>query len=364
MRTDTFQDSDDPNATRPDGEKFDAERVRKEFPILSRSVNGKPLVYLDSAATSQKPRAMIERLVQLYGHEYARPEEGHALSNEATEAFEGTRKKVATLINAGEPSEIIFTRGATEGLNLVALMMVRSGLGPGDEVVISLQEHHSNLLPWLISCRDTGATLRVAPITASSDIDLDALAKMLSDRVRIVAITHVSNVTGGINPVQQITALAKAQGALVLIDGAQAVAHLPIDVQAIGCDFYTGSGHKMGGPSSVGFLWGRKSVLDAMPLADSGSNMAEAVTLETVEPKPIPNKYEAGEPAFGEVEAWSPAIDYWTGLGMEAIAAYEKSLTEYARGKLNAIEDVRILGDRAERISIVTFTVYSSRNCR
>ncbi|HEY0418555.1 MAG TPA: cysteine desulfurase, partial [Acetobacteraceae bacterium] len=284
-----------------------------------------------------------------------RAEEGHALSRKATAAFEGARAKLARLINAAEPREIIFCRGATEGLNLVALMNARSGLGPGDEVLITEMEHHSNLAPWVIACRDAGATLKVVPITATADLDLPALEAMLTDRVRILAVTHVSNVTGGVNPVQRITAMAKERGILVLVDGAQAAPHLPVDVQAIGCDFYAGSGHKMGGPSSVGFLWGRAEVLERMPLADSGSNMAASVTFDTVEPKPLPFKYEAGEPAFGEVEAWSPALDYWADLGLEAIAAYERELTEYARARLAEIPGVRVLGDPADRISIVTF---------
>ncbi len=335
--------------------KLNVAAIRAEFPILTRTVRGRPLVYLDNAATSQKPRAMIERIDRVYRHEYARVEEGHTLSSEATKAFEGTRTKVAKLLNAAEPREIIFCRGATEALNLVSRMIQHQGLGPGDEILITQMEHHSNIGPWLMACQETGATLKVVPITPSGDLDLARLEELLSERTKILAVSHVSNVTGAINPVKRITAIAKARGIPVLVDGAQAVPHFPVDVRDIGCDFYAATGHKMGGPSSVGFLYGRADVLDAMPIADSGSTMSEDMTFEKITPKPLPHKYEAGEPPFSEVEAWGPALDYWRKIGLGRIEAYERELTEYARSLLQAIPGVRVLGDPVDRISVLSF---------
>jgi cysteine desulfurase/selenocysteine lyase len=331
--------------------------VRAEFPILARTVRGRPLVYLDNAATSQKPRAMIERIDRIYRHEYARVEEGHTLSSEATKAFEGTRAKVAELLNAAEPREIIFCRGATEALNLVCRMIQHQGLALGDEVLITEMEHHSNIGPWLMACEETGATLKVVPIAPSGDLDLGRLEAMLNERTKILAVSHVSNVTGAINPVKRITAMAHAKGIKVLVDGAQAVPHFPVDVRDIGCEFYAATGHKMGGPSSVGFLYGRADVMETMPLADSGSTMSEDMTFEKITPKPLPHKYEAGEPPFSEVEAWGPALDYWRSIGLARIEAYERELTEYARLLLQSIPGVRVLGDPADRISVVSFVV-------
>ncbi|MFL6213336.1 MAG: aminotransferase class V-fold PLP-dependent enzyme [Blastocatellia bacterium] len=338
-------------------EQFDVARIREDFPILKREVNGKPLVYLDNAATSQKPRAMIERMSELYSREYARVEEGHTLSREATKVFEGTRAKVAKLINAAEPREIIFCRGATEALNLVARSFEQDSLQEGDEVLVTEAEHHSNIVPWLLACRMVGARLRAAPITPNGDLDLPAFERMLNDKVRVVGVTQMSNVTGAIWPVKLITAMAHARGIPVLVDGAQAVPHMPVDVREIGCDFYAGSGHKMGGPSSVGFLYGRAEMLERMPASDGGSTMAESVSFDEIIPKPIPHKYEAGEPAFGEVEAWGAALDYWNEIGLERIAAYEEALTAYAAGLLSDIKNVRVLGSPAERLSIISFVI-------
>ncbi len=332
--------------------------IRRDFPVPARTVHGgKPLVYLDSAATSLTMRAMIDRMVRLYAEEYARPEEGHALSDEATKAFEGVRAQVATLLNAAEPREMIFCRRATEGLNLVARGLQHGCmLHPGDEILVTEAEHFSNIIPWLLVCQQTGATLRAAPISPSAELDMDQFRRMLTDRVKVAA-THVSNVTGTIYPVNQITHLAHERGIPVLIDGAQTVPHLPVDVHAIGCDFYVGSGHKMGGRSSVGFLYGRAERLEQMPIADGGSLMAESVDLRSVTPKPIPHKFEAGEPAFGEVIPWGAAISYWTEIGHDSIGAYEKELTEYARQRISAIDGVRVLGDSANRVSVLSFVV-------
>lgn len=238
---------------------LDAEKIREDFPVLKRQVHGKPLVYLDNAASSQKPRIMIDRIAEIYGHEYARAEEGHALSREATKTFEGTRKRVAKLINAGEAGEVVFCRGATEALNLVAIAFGRDGLEEGDEILLTEIEHHSNIVPWIQAARETGARVRAVPIDDRGDVDLERLEKMLTGRVKVLGVSHVSNVTGGVQPVKQITEMAQAHGIQVLVDGAQAVPHIPVDVRDIGCDFYAGSGHKMGGPSSVGFLWGKMS---------------------------------------------------------------------------------------------------------
>jgi cysteine desulfurase / selenocysteine lyase len=250
---------------------LDVARIREDFPVLARTVRGRPLVYLDNAATSQKPQAMIERISQIYAHDYARAEEGHTLSREATQAFEGTRAKVAKLINAAELREIVFCRGATEALNIVTRIVQHSGIKEGDEILLSQAEHHSNIVPWLLVCRETGARLQVVPMTENGDLDLARFKEMLTERVRMLAITYVSNVTGAIFPVKHMTELAHARGIPVLVDGAQATPHMPVDVRDIGCDYYAGSGHKMGGPSSVGFLYGVASCLEQAPAADGGS---------------------------------------------------------------------------------------------
>jgi cysteine desulfurase/selenocysteine lyase len=248
-------------------------------------------------------------------------------------------------------------RGCTEALNLISRALERSPLRPGDEVLITQAEHASNFIPWQMACEDSGATLKVVPVTASGDLDLAQFERHLGTRTRIVAVSHVSNVTGTVYPVKRLTEWAHARGIPVLVDGAQAVPHMPVDVRDIGCDFYAGSGHKMGGPSSVGFLYGVASRLEALPVADGGSTMAQTLSFEKIHPKPLPHKYEAGEPAFGEVVAWGAALDYWMNLGMERIAAYEKRLTAYATEKLLAIPGVRVLGEGTERIAVLSFTV-------
>ncbi|HEY0444305.1 MAG TPA: aminotransferase class V-fold PLP-dependent enzyme [Candidatus Limnocylindrales bacterium] len=335
----------------------EVERLRGDFPMLSVKMNGKPLVYLDSAATSQKPQAMIDRLEEVYSREYARPEEGYALSKGATKAFEGVRAQIAELINAAEPREIVFCRGATEATNLVARAVEHDHLGEGDVIVVSEAEHHSNIVPWLMACKAKGARLSAVPITPSGDLDLDALEPLLTDRVRLVAVNHVSNVTGAVLPVERVTAIAHERGIPVLVDGAQAVPHLPVDVRAIGCEFYAGSGHKMGGPSSVGFLYGQAAVLESLPVGEGGSMMVAKVTFDDFEPKPPPHKYEAGEPAFGEVTGWGPAIEYWSKIGLDRIAAYERAIAREAADSLREIDRVGVLGDPADRIAVVSFTV-------
>jgi cysteine desulfurase/selenocysteine lyase len=338
-------------------QEIDVMKIRHDFPVLSRSVGGKPLVYLDSAATSQKPQVMIDRLVEVYGEQYSRPEEGHSLSMEATRSFEGVRSKVATLINATDAREIVFCRGATEALNLVSRIVEHSGLNPGDEVLLSELEHHSNIIPWLLLCRQTGIKVKAAPIRSNGDLDLERFEEMLTERVRFVSVTHVSNVTGGVQPVKRIVEMAHQRGIQIMVDGAQALAHLPIDVREIGCDYYAASGHKMGGPSSVGFLYGRLECLENAPVADGGSTMDAEVSFDSFKSKPPPHKYEAGEPAYGEVEGWGPAIDYWLALGLENIAEYERALTAYAARRLSDTPGVRVVGDPVDRISVISFVV-------
>jgi cysteine desulfurase/selenocysteine lyase len=293
----------------------------------------------------------------VYSREHARVEEEHTLSREATRAFERTRAKVAELINAAEPREIVFGRGATEAINVLALAYGRGGLGEGDEVLVTEADHHSNIVPWLLACRQVRATLRAAPVLPSGDLDLARLEAMLTGRVRLLAVTHVSNATGGEMPVQRIAELARARGVPVLVDGAQAVPHLPVDVREIGCDYYVGSAHKMGGPSSVGFLYGRAERLQSLPPGEGGANMAESVSFGEVRPKDLPQKFEAGEPAFGEVEAWGAAIDYWRNIGLDDIADYEAELTREAAERIASLEGIRVLGDPARRIAIVSFVV-------
>jgi cysteine desulfurase/selenocysteine lyase len=341
---------------------IDVASVRRDFPVLERSINGRPLIYLDSAATSQKPRAMIDRLSELYSREYAKVEEGHSLSRAATRLFEQARETLAALLNAAESREILFYRGATEALNHVAHGFARERLHAGDEVLVTAAEHHSNIIPWLLACRQTGAALRGAPVRESGDLDLDAFEQMLTDRVKLVAVTHASNVTGALFPVKRVVELAHTRGIPVLVDGAQAMPHLPVDVRDIDCELYVGSGHKMGGPSSVGCLYGKASFLERLPVGDGGATMAEWASFEDFTVKPLPDMHEAGEPAFGEVAAWGAALDYWCRLGLDRIAAYERELTDQAAERIARIDGVRLLGHPAERISIVSFVVDGMRS--
>jgi cysteine desulfurase/selenocysteine lyase len=335
---------------------LDTAKIRPNFPILARRVHDKPLVYLDSAATGQKPQQMIERLADLYRNHCARPEEGHALSKESTEIFETARGTVASLIHARSAREVVFTRGATGALNLLAISHSRL-LQPGDEILLTVLEHHSNIAPWVLAARQTGARVRAVPVDRRGDIDMARLPDMLGERVKLVAVTHFSHVTGGVQDVAQVVRLAHARGIPVLVDGAQAVPHMPVDVREIGCDYYVGSGHKMGGPMSVGFLWGKAERLEALPMAYAGSTMAKRVDFEEVVPASIPLKFEAGEPSYPEVAAWEPAIHYWQEVGLDRIAAHTADLAAHAAMRLSAIPRVRVLGDPARRVGIVTFIV-------
>ena len=337
---------------------FDVARIREDFPILKQTVNGRPLVYLDNAATSQKPQAVIDALVNYYSAENSNVHRGvHTLSQRATDAYEGAREKARQFINAEHDKEVIFVRGTTEGINLVAQTYGRANVGPGDEIIITAMEHHSNIVPWQILCEEKGARLRVIPINDDGELLLDEYEKLLSPRTKLVAVVHQSNALGTINPVEQIVELAHRQGTPVLLDGAQAVAHVPIDVQRVGCDFYVFSGHKLYGPTGVGVLYGRAELLDAMPPYQGGGEMIRSVTFEKTLYNVIPNKFEAGTQNIAGSIGLGAAIDYVSGLGMDNIAAYENQLLSYGAGRLAEIEPVRLIGTARHKGSILSFVM-------
>ncbi len=333
---------------------FDVLKVRRDFPILQ----DKKLVYLDNAATSQKPRAVIDALQRYYESQNANIHRGvYQLSQTATHQYEQARKKVARFINAYNDTEIIFTRGATEAVNLVAHSYGRAFLKAGDEIVISSLEHHSNIVPWQIVCEMTGAKLRVIPIDDAGELLMDEYAKMLGPKTRLVAVTHLSNALGTINDVAKITELAHAVGAKVLIDGAQWVAHHPTDVRAIGCDFYAFSGHKLYGPTGIGVLWGRRELLEKMPPYQGGGDMIESVTFEKTTYAPLPNKFEAGTPHIAGAVGLGAAIDYISSIGLEAMAQHEAELLAYATDQLSRINGLRIVGTARDKASVVSFVI-------
>ena len=337
---------------------FDVDAVRADFPILDQQVHGKPLVYLDNAASSQKPLAVIEAIAGYYRRDHANVHRGlHALSERATAAYEEARGKVARFINAPAPRQVVFTKGCTEAINLVAHSFGLANLGPGDEVLLTHMEHHSNIVPWQIACEATGATLRVAPVDDRGELRLDEFEAMLSERTKVVAAVHVSNTLGTINPVQRMTELAHAAGAVVLIDGAQAVAHMPIDVQSIGCDFYAFSGHKMFGPTGVGALWGRQELLEAMPPYQGGGEMIESVTFDkTVYAEP-PMRFEAGTPPIAEAIGLGAAVDYLESIDMAAAMAHEQNLLNHGRDALLGVPGLRLVGDAAHKSAVLSFVV-------
>jgi cysteine desulfurase/selenocysteine lyase len=325
--------------------------------MLKQTVNGKPLVYLDNSATSQKPQVMIDRLRDFYTNEYAKTDEIHTLSKKATENFEQAREKIAKFINAPNAREVVFERGATEAISRLANSFARGVLKEGDEILVTAMEHHSNLVPWQIACRESGAKLKVAFINDKDELKLDQFESKLTERTKIVAVTHVSNVLGTINPIKRICEMAYERNIRSVIDGAQAAAHLPVDVQDLGCDFYAVSGHKMGGPSSIGFLYGREVWLESLPPIEGGSVMADTVTFEDFTTKPLPKKVEAGTPAFAEAIAFGEAVNYWSNLGMENIEVYEKELVAYATEKVSAIDRVRIVGKARDKVSVLSFVI-------
>jgi len=337
---------------------FDVERVRRDFPILRRTVRGRPLVYLDNAATTQKPRQVIERLVRYYEDENSNVHRGvHYLSEVATAAYEGARGVIQRFINARSEKEVVITRGTTEGINLVAQTWGRQNVREGDEIVITAIEHHSNIVPWQMLCAEKGATLRVAPVNDEGEVVIEEFAKLLNERTKIVAFGHASNALGTINPVRQMTQLAHDAGAIVIIDGAQGVPHLPIDVQQIGCDFYAFSGHKVYGPTGIGALYGREALLEAMPPWMGGGDMILSVSFEKTTYNALPYKFEAGTPNIADTIALATALEYVASLGLENIAAHEHELLTYATDRLQEIEGLRIIGTARQKASVISFTL-------
>jgi cysteine desulfurase/selenocysteine lyase len=339
--------------------RFDVAAIRRDFPILERTVrNGLPLSYLDNAASSQRPRAVIDAMSRYYEQSHANVHRGvHLLSQEATDLFEGAREKVRRFINARSHKEIIFVRGTTEAINLVAQSYGRPQFGPGDEILVSWLEHHANIVPWQILCQQTGAVLKVAPITQSGEVDYDAFASLLSSRTKLVALAHVSNALGTVVPVRKFIAAAKARGVPVLLDGAQAVPHMKVDVQALDCDFYAFSSHKMCGPTGIGVLYGREALLTAMPPWQGGGDMILAVSFDKTVYNALPYKFEAGTPAIAEAVGLGAAIDYLESLGMERIAAAEHELLVYANERLATIPGLRFVGTAPEKAAVVSFTL-------
>jgi cysteine desulfurase/selenocysteine lyase len=337
---------------------LDVAAIRQDFPILRQRVHGKPLVYLDNAATTQKPQAVIDRLTRYYTEENGNVHRGvHWLSERATDAYEEARGTIRSFLNAADSQEIVFVRGTTEAINLVAQTYGRSHVGSGDEIVISTMEHHSNIVPWQILCEEKGARLRIIPMNDAGELDLDAYEKLLSDRTRIVSVVHVSNALGTINPVEEIIRLAHRRNIPVLVDGAQAVAHMKVDVQALGCDFYALSGHKMLGPTGIGVLYGTASRLEAMPPYQSGGDMIRSVTFERTLYNTLPYKFEAGTPDIAGAIVLGAAIDYLNDVGLDRISAHEHELLEYGTAALSRIPGVRLMGTAREKAGILSFVV-------
>ena len=337
---------------------YDLARVREDFPILKELIHGKPLVYLDNAATSQKPWSVINAERDYYTHLNANIHRGvHDLSQRATDAYEGARGKIRQFINARKNEEVIFVRGTTEAINLVAFSYGRSKLKAGDEVIVSEMEHHSNIVPWQMVCDATGAVLRVIPISDAGELDMDAYAKLLNERTKIVAITHVANALGSITPLKKITQMAHAVGAIVLVDGAQAAPHLKIDVQDLDADFYALSGHKIYGPTGVGILYGKEALLDAMPPYQGGGDMIRTVSFKKTTYNTLPYKFEAGTPFISGGIGLGAAIDYVNDLGLAAIAAHEHELLLNATEQAASIPGLKIIGTAREKASVFSFTL-------
>ncbi|PJJ59549.1 aminotransferase class V-fold PLP-dependent enzyme [Hymenobacter chitinivorans] len=342
---------------------YPLDQIRRDFPALQQQVNGQPLMYLDTAASCHKPRVLVERIQQLYLEQYAKPHEKHPMSQAITGQLEHTRQQVADLLNASK-EEIVFVRGCTEGINLVATGFERALLQEGDEVIVTMMAHHSNYLPWELACHQTKALLKVLPITGSGEIDLNQLADAITDKTRLIAVEHSSHVLGTINPIQQIVALAHKRGNIaVFVDGAQAAPHMPVDMRELGCDFYTFSAHKMGGPSGVGVLYGRQKWLKKLPPYQLGEEMVDKVsiarrvsTTESTFQDP-PKRFEGGTPAFVEIIGFGAVIDYLNGIGRAKIQQYEESLLHYAQEQLEPLERVRIVGTAPEKEPLVSFTL-------
>ncbi len=335
---------------------FDVERVRADFPILEQTVYGRPLVYLDNAASSQKPRQVINAMSEAYETYYSNVHRGlHNLSQRATDGFEAGREKIARFINAGSDDEIVFTRGATEAINLVAATYGRAFLGEGDEVIISHMEHHSNIVPWQMLRDEKGITLKVVPIDDDGNFLLDEYEKLLTPRTKLVAVTHISNALGTITPMADIVRLAHDRGALVLVDGCQALPHMKVDVRALDVDFYAFSSHKMYGPTGIGVLYGKSDILNTMPPYQGGGEMIASVSFEETTYKAAPHRFEAGTPAIVEAVGLGAAVDYLEALGMDNVAAHESGLLAYATQKLSAVPGLTINGQAKEKAGIIAF---------
>ena len=337
---------------------LDINKIRADFPILAEKIRNKPLVYLDNAATCQKPQAVIDSIVHLYSHDYANVHRGvHTLSVRSTDKFEGARTKVKEFINAASEKEIIFVRGATEAINLVAQTYGKANIKAGDEILITAMEHHSNIVPWQILCEQTGAILKVAPINLQGELIYDEFEKLISDKTRLVSVVHMSNALGTINPVKKIVAAAHAKGIPVLLDGAQAIPHMAVDVQDLDCDFYVFSGHKLYAPSGIGVLYGKQALLEAMPPYQGGGDMIRKVTFEETEYNTLPYKFEAGTPSIADAVGLGAAIDYLNAVGMDKVAAYEAELLTYATEKAKQIKGLRIIGEAEHKGAILAFVL-------
>ena len=337
---------------------YDLEKIRADFPILGQTVYGKPLVYLDNGASAQKPRTVIDAMSEAYETYYSNVHRGvHWTSQRSTEVFEASRGKLAAFLNATSENEIIFTRGATESINLIAASWGRKNLEAGDEVIISHMEHHSNIVPWQILRQEKGIDLKIVPIDDDGNFLMDEYASMLSPRTKMVAVTHVSNALGTIVPVDEVIRLAHQEGALVLLDGCQAVPHMTVDVQALDVDFYVFSGHKLYGPTGIGVLWGREDLLNAMPPYQSGGDMIASVTFEKTTFKKAPHRFEAGTPAIAEAIGLGAAVDYIGAIGLDNISAHEAGILSYATEQLSRVDGLRIIGTAREKASIISFVM-------
>lgn len=337
---------------------YPIERIRADFPILSETVHGKPLVYLDNGASAQKPTAVIDTISQTYETAYANVHRGvHTMSQKATDAMEAARTRVQQFINAASEKETIFVRGATEGINLVAASWGRANLTAGDEIILSVLEHHSNIVPWQIIAEQTGAVIKVVPIDDDGTFLIDDYKNLLSERTKMVAVTHVSNALGTVVPVDEVIAAAHANGAVVLLDGCQAAPHMKIDVQALDVDFYVFSGHKLYGPSGIGILYGKQALLEAMPPYQSGGEMIDRVTFDKTTYADLPFKFEAGTPHIAGIIALGAAVDYVENIGFEAIAAHEHDLLAYATEQLSAINSIDLLGTATDKAAILSFNL-------
>ncbi|MGZ5059777.1 MAG: SufS family cysteine desulfurase [Methylobacter sp.] len=337
---------------------FPVEKIRADFPILAELIRNKLLVYLDNAASCQKPQAVIDSIVHLYSHDYANVHRGvHTLSVRSTDKFEGARTKVKDFINAASEKEIIFVRGATEAINLVAQSYGKSNIKAGDEILITAMEHHSNIVPWQMLCEQTGAVLKVAPINLQGELIYSEFEQLISDKTKLVSVVHMSNALGTINPVKKIIAAAHAKDIPVLLDGAQAIPHMTVDVQDLDCDFYVFSGHKLYAPSGIGVLYGKQALLEAMPPYQGGGDMIRKVTFEETEYNVLPYKFEAGTPNIADVVGLGAAVDYLNTIGMDNIAAYETELLDYATVKAKQIKGLRIIGEADHKGAILAFVL-------